>query len=64
MLNATISQQAIADALGDTVNVRSQVLLMQSITSALQHKQHALLESPTGTGQHPAQVGLICKVPV
>ena len=30
---------------------RSQVLLMQSITTALQQKRHALLESPTGTGQ-------------
>ena len=32
---------------------RSQVLLMQSITAALLQKRHALLESPTGTGQMP-----------
>ena len=38
----------------NTITVcRSQVLLMQSITAALLQKRHALLESPTGTGQMP-----------
>jgi hypothetical protein len=42
----------VKDTVQDTITVcRSQVLLMQSISAALLQKRHALLESPTGTGQ-------------